>query len=115
MVRFKGDEDKADAVYEGIHPLVAAGALCCAQTWRLFNRPSCNLLEHAEEEPQELGVSCSSRHLPPCTPSAAPVVADIADNVLYAATRPAHVQVAEILVLATYQCSAKGLARVLKA
>jgi len=52
--------------------------------------------------------------LPSPLPRGPTPCADIADNVLYAATRPAYVQVAEILVLATYQCSAKGLARVLK-
>ena len=60
LIRYKGDQDKADKVYEGLKPLIAE---------------------------------------------------DIADAVLYCATCPAHVNVAELLVLANAQASAYHTSR----
>jgi 3-hydroxy acid dehydrogenase / malonic semialdehyde reductase len=59
-VRFKGDKERADAVYQGFQPLVAE---------------------------------------------------DIADLILFMVTRPAHVNLADVVILPTAQASAAVLNR----
>ena len=60
VIRFHGNEDKADSIYKGIHPLNGD---------------------------------------------------DIADVAFYAASAPEHVQIAEVLVLATHQASGSVISK----
>jgi 3-hydroxy acid dehydrogenase / malonic semialdehyde reductase len=60
LVRFNGDKEKADSVYNGLTPLYAE---------------------------------------------------DIADAIIYAATRPAHVNINDMLIMPTIQASATNVKR----
>jgi hypothetical protein len=104
-VRFKGDVGKADAVYDGIHPLTGE-----------VGYGSNTLLPSRLKDVYFGGGWATERHSPsPAALSLHPLLLqDIADNVLYAATRPEHVQICDILVYASHQSSAKGIARVVK-
>ncbi len=77
IVRFRGDESAAKKVYEGLEPCQCRRNLCSAVTWT--NVSFYYLLVTAQ---------------------------DIAEEIVWAAARPAHVNIAEVLVFPVNQASA---------